>query len=114
MSSLLLLFDAISVAVFVVVGRASHHEDATGFVHTAAPFFIALVVGWLVMRAWRDPRGIGVGIGVTVATVAVGIALRRLVFSDGIALTFIVVAAAFLTLFLMGWRVVAGMVSRRA
>jgi energy-converting hydrogenase Eha subunit E len=112
MSPVFLTLDAISVAVFVFIGRASHHEGASGFVHTAAPFFIGLVAGWLVMRAWRNPRGMGVGLGVTVATVAVGISLRRLVFSDGIALTFVVVATAFLTLFLMGWRVVADRLSR--
>lgn len=112
MSRWLLALDAVLVTAFVVIGRASHHEEATGFFHTAAPFLIGLVIGWLVMRAWRKPQGLVVGAGVTAATVVLGILLRRLVFSDGIALTFIIVATAFLTLFLMGWRFVVLALSR--
>ncbi len=114
MSPYLLSLDAVSVAAFVFIGRASHHEGAAGFLHTAAPFVIGLVIGWLLMRAWEEPAGIAVGLGVTGATVVWGIVLRRFVFGDGIALTFVLVAAAFLTLFLMGWRVVAKAVWRRA
>ena len=43
--------------------------------------------------------------GVLAVTVVVGMLLRRFVFDDGTQLSFILVATAFLTLFLLGWRV---------
>ena len=109
----LLSIDLTSVVVFVAVGRASHGEDVSGFLHTAAPFLIAVVVGWVVMRAWRTPSAVRTGIGVVATTLVAGMALRHFVFDDGTALSFMVVAAAFLTLFLVGWRVAVGLVDRR-
>ncbi|HLA66027.1 MAG TPA: DUF3054 domain-containing protein [Acidimicrobiia bacterium] len=103
----LLSIDLTSVVVFVAVGRASHGEDASGFLHTAAPFLIAVVLGWVVMRAWRTPGAVRTGIGVMATTLVAGMALRHFVFDDGTALSFMVVAAAFLTLFLVGWRLAA-------
>ena len=103
----LLSLDLTSVIVFVAAGRSSHGEDssASGFLQTAGPFLIGLAVGWVIMRAWRRPEAISIGVGVLAATVAVGMLLRRLVFDDGTAVSFVLVAAAFLTLFLIGWRV---------
>ena len=40
--------------------------------------------------------------------------LRNLVFDDGTATSFIIVAAAFLALFLVGWRVAYGLFERRS
>ena len=114
MSKWLLSYDLAGVLVFVVAGRANHGSEgsATGILQTAGPFISARVVGWLVTRAWQDPASLRTGAGVLAVTIVAGLLLRRIVFSDGIELTFVFVASAFLTLFLLGWRV-AAMLGRR-
>ena len=116
MSKWLLTFDMASVLAFVIAGRSNHgaEESAAGVLHTAGPFLIAVVVGWMVMRAGQEPASLRVGTGVLAVTVLVGMTLRRLVFDDGIQLSFVLVATAVLTLFLLGWRVGAMMAGRRA
>jgi hypothetical protein len=44
---------------------------------------------------------------VCAVTLVVGMVLRRVVFDDGTAWSFVVVATLFLALFLIGWRIVA-------
>jgi hypothetical protein len=46
-------------------------------------------------------------------TVVVGMVLRRSVFGDGTELSFVLVTAAFLTLFMVGWRVAVRLAERR-
>ncbi len=65
------------------------------------------------MRAWRNPASIQTGLGVLASTYVVGMLLRRFFFDDGTALAFLLVAAGFLTLFLLGWRLIALGVERR-
>lgn len=115
MKKWLLSWDVASVLVFVVAGRANHgaEESATGILHTAGPFLIALALGWAVTRAWQDPVSLRVGAGVLAVTVGAGMVLRRVVFDDGTQLSFVLVAGAFLTLFLLGWRVGARLADRR-
>jgi hypothetical protein len=110
-----LSLDIAAVALFVALGRDTHGRDATltGFLETAAPFLIALVVGWFIAKAWRAPVSAATGIRVVAATVVVGMLLRRLIFGNGIAPSFIIVTTLFLALFLLGWRVVAVAVKRR-
>lgn len=111
----LLSYDLASVMVFVIAGRSNHgaEETATGILHTAGPFLIALALGWAVTKAWRDPASLRVGSGVLAITVIAGMILRRFVFDDGTQLSFVFVATAFLTLFLLGWRVGAALTNRR-
>ncbi len=98
--------DVAVVFAFVVVGRRTHEEAETisGVLRTAAPFVLALLAGWTVTRAWSRPALISVGIGVLATTVVVGMVVRNLVFDEGTAATFIIVASLFLTLGLIGWR----------
>ena len=105
----LLSLDVTSVLVFVGMGRATHDSGTSfsGYLETAAPFLIALAAGWIATRAWRDPAGTATVIGVAVTTVALGMLLRRVVFGDGTAFSFIIVASGFLALFFTGWRLVA-------
>jgi len=100
--------DALTVFVFVALGRDTHDEGFTieGIVETAAPFLLAVVAGWIVWRAWRKPLGLRTGAMVAATTVVVGLALRRLVFDDGTALTFILVTTAFIGSAMAGWRAV--------
>jgi hypothetical protein len=67
----------------------------------------------LVTRSWRDPRGIvWTGIGIWLSTVAVGVLLRG-VSGQGVQLSFVIVTAIVLAIFLVGWRALAPLFGRR-
>ena len=100
------------VLVFVIIGRASHTQGETlaGIASTAWPFLAGLGVGWLAARGWRRPLAISPeGLVIWLCTVALGMILR-VVSGQGTAVAFIVVALAFLALFLLGWRLLARLV----
>lgn len=101
--------DVLAVVAFVAVGRSSHDEEATiaGIAGTAAPFLIALLAAWLITRAWQAPLSWPTGIGVWLATAAGGMLLRRFVFGDSTAASFLVAGTIFLGVFLVGWRALA-------
>ena len=108
--------DVFSVTLFVAVGRREHERDSAvaGLIGTAAPFLLALVVAWLVLRAWRRPTDWRTGVGIWAITLVAGMVLRNLVFGDGTATSFIIVASLFLALFLVGWRLAYALIERRA
>lgn len=96
--------DVIVVLVFALVGRASHNEGVLGLFGTAWPFLAGLALGWLGLRAWRHPyRTVWTGIGIWIATVAGGMALR-VVSGQTAQLPFVLVATAALGVLLVGWR----------
>ena len=97
--------DAGLVTAFVAIGRRNHDEDpgVIGLLSTAAPFLVGLVVGWLIAKAWDDPMPIRKGLIIWPITVAIGMIGRR-VAGDGTALSFVIVATAFLGVTLVGWR----------
>ncbi|OMH37243.1 hypothetical protein BGP79_15435 [Tersicoccus sp. Bi-70] len=104
------------IVVFAAIGRASHREgDAVlGVLGTAWPFLVGALAGWLVTRAWHRPTSVRpTGLVVWVTAVAVGMALRAAT-GEGIAPAFIVVATITLAVFLLGWRVVVALVTRRS
>lgn len=113
--------DVFVILLFAVIGRNSH-EELTGVgavASTAAPFLIALVVGWaLAVVAARlrpdivDPvtnRGGGL---IWVTTVVGGLVLRRVAWDRGTAPAFVIVAAVFLFVTIVGVRVAARTRSR--
>ncbi len=104
-----LAFDVAAVAAFVVIGRRSHDDGITlsGVARTAAAILLALAAGWGLARGWRAPMSIRTGIVVWVTTVVAGLVLRRVVFSDGTAVAFVIVTAVTLGLLVCGWRAVA-------
>jgi hypothetical protein len=105
---LALVLDCCCVLGFVVIGRASHArgESLGGIASTAWPFLAGLACGWLAVGAWRRPLGVfPAGVGAWLGTVAVGMVLR-VVAGQGTAVAFVLVALAFLGLFLLGWRLV--------
>lgn len=108
--------DTFFVVLFVAVGRREHERDSAiaGLIGTAAPFVIALAIAWLALRAWQRPTNWTSGIGIWAITLVVGMLLRNLVFGDGIATSFVIVATAFLALLLIGWRLVYGLFERRS
>jgi len=108
--------DTFFVVLFVAVGRREHERDSAiaGLIGTAAPFVIALAIAWLALRAWQRPTNWTTGVGIWAITLVAGMVLRNLVFGDGIATSFVIVATAFLALSLIGWRLVYGLFERRS
>jgi hypothetical protein len=107
--------DVCCVLAFVVIGRANHHAGDTlaGIAGTVWPFLAGLAAGEVATRAWRRPFALTpTGAGVWLATVAIGQVLR-VVSGQGTALTFVIVSLLFLGLFLLGWRLIAGLAARR-
>ena len=101
--------------IFVVIGRASHTKGETlaGIASTSWPFLCGLGVGWAASRAWRRPLALRpAGIVVWLCTVALGM-LLRVVSGQGTAVAFIIVALAFLGLFLLGWRLLGRLLTRQ-
>ncbi len=114
-SALAALADIVAVLVFCTVGRRSHAEGLTvaGVAETAWPFLVGTAVGWLLIRAWRRPTAIApTGLAVWVCTVVVGMLLRKAT-SAGVAVSFIVVAAAVTAVLLLGWRAAVAAMRRR-
>jgi hypothetical protein len=99
---------------FVAIGRRSHDEgSAVGqVVGIAAPFLLGLAAGWAVARAWRRPLDVSTGAIVWAVTIVVGMVLRRAVFDRGTAPSFVIVAALFAGALLVGWRLLAGRLTR--
>lgn len=110
-----LVVDVVLVLIFAVIGRASHAEDPVGFLLTAWPFLVALVVGHLVAALVplrpRRPWSLGWGVIVWVVTVAGGM-LLRIATGDTAQIPFIIVATLVVGVFLLGWRLIALLVRR--
>ncbi|HLV73950.1 MAG TPA: DUF3054 domain-containing protein [Vulgatibacteraceae bacterium] len=100
------VLDVLCVLVFIAIGRATHEEGASlvGYAGTVWPFLVALGAGWAAGRVWRRPESLlRSGVVVWVTTLAGGMALRVLS-GDTAATAFVVVAAGFLGLTMLGWR----------
>ncbi|MBY8859030.1 DUF3054 domain-containing protein [Nocardia sp. CA2R105] len=112
------LIDVVLVIVFCLIGRRSHHEGAisAGLFRTLWPFGIGLLLGWALapllgargrfddVLARFDARGLWpAGVTLWLSTLIIGMVLR-VISGQGIAFSFVLVAAAVLALFLLGWR----------
>jgi hypothetical protein len=96
--------DAALVLVFATIGRLSHGESLAGLGVTYWPFLGGLIIGWLLLRAWRRPRSlVWTGLGIWIATVIGGL-LLRLASGQGVQLSFAIVTTIVLGIFLLGWR----------
>jgi DUF3054 family protein len=102
--------DVAAIVAFVAIGRRNHDEGTAvdGIATVAAPFLIALAVGWIVARAWARPIQVESAFIIWPVTVALGLVLRSVVFDRGTALPFIIVATAVTGVFLVGWRMLLG------
>jgi drug/metabolite transporter (DMT)-like permease len=106
--------DVACIVVFAAIGRRSHDEaeGIGGVLATAAPFLVALAVGWALVEALRrsrsrptDPVRIDAGVVIWLVTVGAGLLLRRTLWDRGTARAFVIVATVFLGLAIVGWRV---------
>ena len=100
------VLDVIAILLFVAIGRHSHNHVLTwkGMVSTAWPFMVGLIAGWVFVKTSnRVALSRGSGTTIVLFTVVVGMILR-VIAGQGTALTFILVALVFLSLFLVGWR----------
>lgn len=114
-ATLALALDAVFVVIFAMSGRSQHGEATTlaGVWHTAWPFLLALLVIWLLARAWRKPTAIvRAGIPVWLGTVALGMLFRAWLAGGGVAVSFVLVATGVLGVMLVGWRLIAALVRK--
>ncbi|MEV6431395.1 DUF3054 domain-containing protein [Nocardia sp. NPDC051463] len=110
--------DALLVILFCAIGRRSHDEAVlTGLLKTLWPFAIGLVIGWVLAvvvssRRFSEAKPAApfdgtalwpTGILVWLGTLGGGM-LLRVVSGQGTAVSFVLVAATVLALFLLGWR----------
>jgi hypothetical protein len=112
-----LAVDIACVLLFCAIGRRSHAEGITlaGVAQTAWPFLSGTAAGWLLSRGWRRPTAlVPTGVTVWVATVIVGMLLRK-ASAQGVAASFVVVASLVTAVLLLGWRLLlAGRATRAA
>lgn len=109
------VLDTVFVLLFAVSGRSQHGEAATiaGLWHTAWPFLVALTLVWIAASVWRAPVAVvRSGVPVWLGTVVIGMLLRVLFTNGGAALPFVLVATVFLSLTIIGWRLLASLVGR--
>ena len=109
MNRVWIVVDALIVLLFVGIGRSSHHHGLrfSGVVSTTWPFAVGLVLGWLYVTLRRqDGASLKGGIAVWLFTVIVGMIVRVL-FGQGTALAFIIVALGFLGALMLGLRTLA-------
>ncbi|MFJ2532916.1 DUF3054 domain-containing protein [Microbacterium maritypicum] len=108
--------DVVLVLIFAAIGRASHDENPAGFLLTAWPFLIALLIGHLLAALLpgrpRRPWTVLWGAVVWIVTVAGGM-LIRVLSGDTAEVPFIIVATLVLGAFLVGWRAITALLRRR-
>ena len=98
--------DAALVLVFVLIGRGSHAEAYSlgGILTTLWPFWLALALGHVIAFRWHRPFAVNwTGIVLWASTVVFGTVFRA-VSGQGLALSFVIVTALVLGVFLLGWR----------
>lgn len=102
--------DALLVIVFCAIGRRSHDEAViAGLLKTVWPFGSGLILGWvLAVYLARNTRFDATalwptGILIWASTLVGGMVLRA-ISGQGVAFSFMIVAACVLALFLLGWR----------
>lgn len=110
--------DAGAIVVFAAVGRANHDEGilgraGMGLAHTVWPFLVGAAIGWVIAKGWTKPcawRPTGV---IVWASTLVGGMLLRVASGQGVEVSFVIVAGLVLAAFLIGWRVISGLLAKR-
>jgi hypothetical protein len=102
------LIDVLAVLIFVAIGRRSHEQanSISGLLQTAAPFLIALAVSWVVLALTKPTGTLVPALVVWAVTVGGGMLLRNVAFSEGTAVSFIIVTTITLFVLIVGARLV--------
>lgn len=109
-----ILTDLVLIFVFAAIGRAQHGEslEIGDLAYTALPFWVGSLIGHVILRfAGKNPRSLTWGSFLVVATWALG-QLGRIMLTEGTDPAFLAVSAAFIALFLLGWRLLLMLVER--
>lgn len=110
------LTDAAVIMLFAAVGRGAHERGdvVAGVLLTAWPFLAGAAVGWLASKAWRHPLSVRrAGVVIWLCSLAGGMLLRALT-GQTVVLPFVIVAFLSLGVLLLGYRMLAAVVSRVA
>ncbi len=108
-----LLVDLVCVLVFTLIGMLSHGSPLSGYLGTAWPFVVGLVVAWMIPGTRDVPTILWpTGVVVWAVTAVVGLALRWAT-GGGVTGAFPVVTAVVLAVLLIGWRLVPEVIQRR-
>ena len=102
------VIDAVVVVSFVLVGRDNHGfvSDWNETLRVAAPFLISLALAIVLVRAWKDPLTLLTGFNIGAITLVVGMLLRKFIWDDGTALSFVIVTAVWLIGWMVAWRLI--------
>jgi FtsH-binding integral membrane protein len=108
-----LVLDLVCVIAFAIGGKSAHESSAGAWVvaRIAWPYVVALALGWI-GAMWNGMRGLRIwpgGVLILAVTYVLGMALRRVSGHGehhGLAPGFLIVAAIFLALTMLGWRAV--------
>lgn len=107
------LIDLTFIVVFAAVGMSNHEEtvNMATLAMVAWPFVAGAAIGWLVCLAWKNPAApLRTGIPVWILAAGGGMALR-VATGGGFAVPFLIVTLLLLAAMLIGWRVIAAIVS---
>jgi hypothetical protein len=108
------LADVLLIVIFVSIGLHAHghHETVSNLASVSGPFLLGAVVGWGVLRTWRNPFD-PLRAGALVAVIAVAIGqIVRVIVGQGTAVAFILVSLVVLIAFLAGWRILLAVLMR--
>lgn len=108
------VLDGLVVVSFVLIGRDAHGftNDWGATLEVALPFLLALSAGIGIAMAWMDPTSWLGGLVIAVVTVVGGLVLRKYVFEDGTASTFVWLTAGWMIAWMVGWRLVLMLATR--
>ena len=107
--------DVVLISLFALLGHVSHYGalSPSGIVDTALPFLLAYLAATAITRPWRRPLALlRTAVPLWIGTTAGGLILRVL-FGEGAAPSFQIVAFGVLGLFLIVPRAIATLMRRR-
>lgn len=110
------LADAVAILLFAFIGGRAHGTDPSFWhiLEVAWPFLVGAVIGWGLVRAWRDPLNLSHTASVVWAFTLVGGFVLRALTLHGVAFGFVVITSSVLAIFLFGWRAIVRAVVRRS
>jgi len=106
--------DLLLILIFAAIGRDAHARGdiITGAFTTAWPFLVGAAIAWALTRAWRSPMAVWPsGTAIWLGAVIIGMLLRAIT-GQTVVLPFVIVALISLGVFLLGYRLIVGLVRK--